>query len=170
VGKLIKPLTPYEIYEKLRAGDTRLLEECRTAAQAQAVTQGVRSTLLDRQAALLRAGWAGAVGDGASGVVRSLVDNAQVGTDQLVEAQKLMDRQSGSFHHAANSVRPVPAEPPKPDFTELNWPFVDYEKQVTEYQADAQHNIEVFRGYDNASEGHESGMRRTRSSTIPAAW
>jgi hypothetical protein len=159
VGKLIKPLTPHEIYEKLRAGDTRLLEEGRTAAQAQAVTEGVRATLLGRQAALLQTGWEGAASGGAAGVVRSLVDNAQVGTDQLVAAQRLMDQQSGSFHHAANSVRPVPAEPPKPDFTDMNWPFVDYEKQVTGYQADAQHNIEVFRGYDNASEDHESGMK-----------
>lgn len=123
------------------------------------MTEGVRATLLGRQAALLQTGWEGAASDGAAGVVRSLVDNAQVGTDQLVAAQRLMDQQSGSFHHAANSVRPVPAEPPKPDFTEMNWPFVDYEKQVTGYQGDAQHNIEVFRGYDNASEDHESGMK-----------
>jgi len=168
VGKLIKPLTPHEIYEKLRAGDTRLLEEGRTAAQTQAMTEGVRSTLLGRQAALLQTGWEGAASDGAAGVVKSLVDNAQVGTDQLVVAQRLMDQQSGSFHHAANSVRPVPAEPPKPDFTDMNWPFVDYEKQVTGYQADAQHNIEVFPRLRQRQRGprkrHEAvhGRRRLR--------
>ncbi|MFL6121833.1 hypothetical protein [Actinophytocola sp.] len=159
VGKLIKPLTPHEIYEKLRAGDTRLLEEGRAAAQAQAVAEGARALLLGKQAALLQSGWEGSAGAGASGVVKSLVDNAHAGTDQLAEAQKLMDRQSSSFHHAANSVRPVPAGPPKQDLTDPMWPFVDYERQVMSYQSDAQHNIDVFRGYDTASESYESGMR-----------
>jgi hypothetical protein len=159
VGKLIKPLTPNEIYESLRGGaGTPLLDEGRHAANLQWQAEQHRADLITKQADLVRAGWQGTASDSASGAVKPLADSALVGSLRLAMAEKIMDRQSSSFHGAANSVRPVAAAPPEPNFVDMMWPFVDYDKKVADYQADAQHNINVFRGYDTTSEGHEMAM------------
>jgi hypothetical protein len=159
VGKLVKPLTPHQIYEKLRGGEgTPLLDEARAAAYAQQEAEHQRAELIRKQALMVQAGWEGKASESASGAVQPLVTNALIGSAQLSVAEKMMDRQSGSFHDAANSVRPVPPEPPQPDVSDPMWPFIDDEKRVADYQADAQHNIEVFRGYDAVSEGHELAM------------
>jgi hypothetical protein len=159
VGKLVKPLTPHEIYESLRGGvGTPQLDEGRHAANLQWQAEQYRADLISRQADLVRTGWEGAASDSASGAVKPLADSALMGSVRLSMAEKIMDRQSASFHDAANSVRPVAAAPPEPDFGDMMWPFVDYDQKVTNYQADAQHNINVFRGYDTTSEGHELAM------------
>jgi hypothetical protein len=80
------------------------------------------------------------------------------GADLLSRAEDLLDRQSGSFHRAANSVRPVSEKPPEMDISNPMLPFADFDKEVTTYQADAQHNLEVYGVYDGASEYNETNM------------
>lgn len=160
MGELIKPLSPHDIYVQLTSGEgTDRLDAAKDAARLQREAQSERADIIRRQADLIAAGWEGTASTSATEAVQPLSTNAALGAVLLATSEELMSWQSESFHTAANSVRPVSSEPPEPDILDMTWPFVDYEKQVTDYQADANHNIEVFRGYDTVSEGHEAGMR-----------
>jgi hypothetical protein len=152
-------MSPHEIYEYLTNGPgTRLLDDAQAAARAEWTKEDGRAELIRKQAELIRGGWQGSAADGAFGAAQPLAKSALDGTDRLSSAEDLLDRQSGSFHRAANSVRPVPQAPPKLDMLDAMVALSDYEKDVKSYQADAQHNIEVFRGYDNASEYNQTNI------------
>lgn len=152
-------MSPHDIYEYLTNGPgTGRLDEAQAAARAEWTKEDGRAELIRKQAELIRSGWQGSAADGAFGAAQPLAKSALDGTDKLSSAEDLLDRQSGSFHRAANSVKPVPQEPPKLDMLQAMVAFSDYEKDVKSYQADAQHNIEVFRGYDHASEYNETNI------------
>lgn len=160
MGKLTGAgMSPHQIYEYLTNGPgTGMLDEAQAATRILWAKEEERADLIRKQAELIRNGWQGAASDGAFGAAQPLAASALSGADQLSLAEDLLDRQSGSFHRAANSVRPVPPEPPRMDMLDTMAPFVDFEKEVKAYQADAQHNIEVFRGYDNASEYNQTNI------------
>jgi hypothetical protein len=152
-------MSPHQIYEYLTHGPgSGTLDEAQAATRAEWTREEARALLIRRQGELIQSGWQGAASDAALGAALPLAESALRGADQLSRAEDLLDRQSGSFNRAANSVRPVPPEPPKMDILDAMAPFADYEKQVRAYQADAQHNIEVFRGYDSASEYNETNL------------
>ena len=114
---------------------------------------------------LIESAWQGAASDGAAGAAQPLAASALAGADLLEQAQDLMDRQSGSFNRAKNDVVPVPPEPPKPDLLDVRVVFTDYENSLTAYQADAQHNIDVFSSYDGASDYNETRMPASYSTS-----
>lgn len=158
MGEFFK-MTPHEIYQYFATGrGTDLLDDAQDATRTEWDLEDHRAQLIRKQGELIRGGWQGAASDGAFGAARPLAESALHGTDHLSRAEDLLDRQSGSFHRAANSVKPVPQEPPQMDITDMMLPFSDYEKQVTSYQADAQHNIDVYGIYDGASEYNEKNM------------
>src|SRR5262249_49370139 len=117
-----------------------------------------RVTRTRLQGYLIQSAWQGAASDAAYGAAQPLAKSVVASADLLNQAQDLVDRQSGSFNRAKNDVRPVSEQPPKPDFLELMVHETDYEKQVTDYQSAAQHNIQVFKGYDGASSYNETNM------------
>jgi len=160
MGKLTSAgMSPHDIYEYLTDGPgSGRLDEAQATARSEWEAEEKRAELIRKQAAMIQGGWQGAAADGAIGAAQPLVKSALDGVDKLSSAEDLLDRQSGSFHRAANSVKPVPPEPPKLDMLEAMVAFSDYEKDVKSYQADAQHNIEVFRGYDNASEYNQTNI------------
>jgi hypothetical protein len=149
-------MSPHEIYQHFANGrGTDRLDDAQDATRAEWRLEEHRSEMIRKQGALVQGGWQGAASEGAFGAVQPLAISAVAGADLLSRAEDLLDRQSGSFHRAANSLKPVPAEPPKLDITDPMLPFTDYEKQVTSYQADAQHNMDVYAVYDGASEYNE---------------
>lgn len=160
MGKLTGAgMSPHQIYEYLTNGPgTAKLDEAQAATRALAAKEEERVELIRKQAELIRSGWQGSASDGAFGATQPLAASVMPGADQLSRAEDLLDRQSGSFHRAANSVRPVPSAPPQMDILDTMLPFTDFEKEVKAYQADAHHNIEVFRGYDNASEYNQTNI------------
>jgi hypothetical protein len=160
VGKLTGAgMSPHDIYIYLKNGPgTGRLDEAQATARVEWTKEDERAELIRKQAEMIRGGWQGSAAEGAFGAAQPLVKSALDGVDKLSSAEDLLDRQSGSFHRAANSVKPVPPEPPKLDMFEAMVAFSDYEKDVKSYQADAQHNIDVFRGYDNASEYNQTNI------------
>ncbi|MFB9303171.1 hypothetical protein [Kibdelosporangium philippinense] len=69
-------------------------------------------------------------------------------------AQDLATRQAGSFGDAKNAVIPVPPAPEKVDpLAAFMVPgaLVTYSQQLDAHKAAAQHNVDVMRGYENAS-------------------
>lgn len=149
-------LTPKQIYEELTGGPgSDTLSTAQRASYDEAERERDRARLITQIGRKIQAGWQGEAASGAFGAATPLADAALRGADDLFRAHDLLDRQSGSFHRAANSVVPVPAGPPDMEVDDFMNP-VDYEKEVRAYQADAEHNMQVFEGYDNASSHNET--------------
>jgi len=158
VGEFFK-VTPHQIYEYFTTGrGTERLDDAQDATRKEWDLEEDRATLIRKQGELIRGGWQGAASEGAFGAAQPLADSALHGAGLLSRAEDLLDRQSGSFHRTANSVKPVPDRPPTMDIGDPMFPFTDYEKDVTSYQSDAQHNIDAYRVYDGASEYNETNM------------
>jgi hypothetical protein len=160
VGEWIKNgMSPHQIYEYFATGrGTGLLDDAQAATRQEWQLEDGRADLIRKQGELIRGGWQGSASEGAFGAAQPLAESALHGADALSRAEDLLDRQSGSYHRAANSVKPMPSEPPQMDINDTMLPFADYDKHVTTYQSDAQHNIEVYRGYDGASEYNQTNM------------
>jgi hypothetical protein len=165
VGQLFKNgMTPHEIYKALTEGPgSGKLDDGQAAALFLWKQEEKRADMIHKQAGLIQGAWQGAAGEGAYGAAQPLAAAAVEGADLLSQSDDLMSRQSGSFNRAKNSVVPVPPEPPQPDLMDFMTFMTDYEKEVTTYQTNAQNNIEVFRGYDGASEYNEVRMPTTFS-------
>lgn len=159
-------MTPHEIYQALTTGPgSDKVDMAQSAAKILWKDESERADLIRRQGELIRSAWQGSASDGAFGAAQPLAASALNRVDELARAEDLLDRQSGSFNRAKNEVRPVPPEPPGIDLTDPMVVFTDYEKQVVAYQADAHHNIDVFEGYDNASNYNETNIP-ARYSTV----
>ena len=152
-------LSPDKIYEYFANGPgTGKLDTAQHATRQEWELEDERADLIRKQGELIRGGWQGAASEGAFGAAQPLAESAMRGAELLSQAEDLLDRQSGSFHRAANSVKPVPSKPPTMDTSNPMLPFMDFETEVTTYQSDAQHNIDVYRVYDGASEYNEKNM------------
>ncbi|MFC4852293.1 hypothetical protein [Actinophytocola glycyrrhizae] len=152
-------MSPHAIYEYFATGrGTGALDDAQAATRTEWEAEDERAHLIRKQGELIRSGWQGAASDGAFGAAQPLAESALEGAALLSRAEDLLDRQSGSFHRAANSVTPVPEEPPGMDLNDPMVVFTDYEAEVKAYQADAHHNMEIYRGYDGASEYNQTNM------------
>lgn len=152
-------MSAQEIYDRLTGGPGSW-----SLARAQQTTENAWTSEEDRASKIkalaetLQSGWQGQAAAGALGSALPVATLATLGAAQLERSQDLLGRQADSFSHAANSVQPVPPQPPE---NQLGDPFpfeTDIDKEVRTYQSAAQHNIEVYRGYDNASEYNEVNM------------
>lgn len=159
-------MTPQQIYDALTNGPgSSTLEAAQKVSYDEARAEQERADRIRRLVSTVESGWQGDAADGAQGAARPLAQNAAEGAEYLYLAQDLLDRQAGSFHRAAASVEPMPAEP-MTDLLEQVVPFdVDTDAEVRAYQEKAQHNIRVFEGYDNASSHNETYLPRQFSST-----
>lgn len=149
-------LTPQQIYEKLTGGPgSGSLGDAQRISYDEASRESERAERITRIGRTIQGGWQGNAADEAYGAAAPLADAALRGADDLYRSQDLLDRQSGSFQRAANSVVPVSDDLPEMDVGDFMNP-VDYEQEVRRYQADAEHNMQVFEGYDNASSHNET--------------
>jgi hypothetical protein len=160
-GKLIGAgLTPHEIYVQVTGGPgSNRLNQAHDATRSEWASEDERAQLIKKLGEKIRGGWEGEASSAAFGAALPLAETAIRGADQLDMSQDLLSRQSGSFHDAANNVRPVPPQPPESNVLNDAIPFeTDLDREIKSYQADAQHNIDVFGGYDNASSYNETNM------------
>ncbi|GAB1513445.1 hypothetical protein [Actinophytocola sp. KF-1] len=169
MGNWFTGMTPHEIYQALTTGPgSDKLDNAQAAAKILWEDEAERADLIRRQGELIRSAWQGSASDGAFGAAQPLAASALNRVDELARAEDLLDRQSGSFNRAKNDVRPVPEAPPSIDLTDPAVVFTDYEKEIVAYQADADHNIDVFRGYDDASNYNETNIPERYSSVAAA--
>lgn len=139
-------MTPHEIYERITGGPgARSLGFAQDATLSEWRQESDRAERIRAMAATIHSGWQGDASVAAYGAAMPLADMALQGAHELQNAREFLIQQSESFHRAANDVRPVPAQPPENSLDD-QFPFdVDHDKEVTSYQADVQHNIQVFR-------------------------
>lgn len=152
-------MAPHEIYGHLTGGPgTTSLGVAQDAAFDECQAERDRADRIRVLANTLRDGWQGEAGAGAYTSAMPLAESAVQSLVLLQRTHDLLARQAESFHRAANDVRPVKAGPPAGSLDE-SFPFdVDHDGQVMSYQADVRHNIDVFRGYDSASQHNETHM------------
>jgi hypothetical protein len=162
-------LSPQEIYEKLTGGPgPATLQAAGDRTRQEWQNEEDRAQLIRRLGEHIRQGWHGESGDAAFGAARPLAEAAIQGADKLGTAHDLLNRQGGSFHRAHNDVRPVPPRPPDNPIADMI-PFeTDLDREIKAYQADAQHNMRVFEGYDNASLYNETNMPKEYSNIRPS--
>lgn len=154
-----RPLSPQDIYEQLTGGaGPRSLFDLQRATRTAWVLEEERAERIHSLVEIARDGWQGDAVQGALAAGVFVTAVARSNAERLAQAEDLLDRQGGSFERAANSVQPVPPEPPDNPLDDLIPWETDHDKQVRAYQTAAQHNIEVFRGYDNASHHNETNM------------
>jgi hypothetical protein len=151
-------LTPAEIYHQIREGKgPGSLNNAQFNIQMELSEETDRAELIASLSDLIATGWQGKASAAAHGVALPLRDHVLTNSDKLDQVQDLLSRQSGSFERAYHGVRPVPDVPQQP--LEEPVPFdVDHAREVALYQALAQHNVDVFRQYDGASEYNETNM------------
>jgi hypothetical protein len=152
-------MTPQEIYRKIKGGPgSPPLDDVQAATRAECELEIDRAHQIEQLSRALEDGWQGEAGGAALSAAVPLREAAFEGSAQLERAQDLLSRQSESFHTAFNEVRPMPDEPPANPMGEAI-PFdTDIDKEVRAYQSDAQHNMNIYRGYDNASQYNETHM------------
>ena len=160
MGKWVNhAMSAHDIYQYFATGrGTASLDDGQAATRIEWQLEDERAHLIRKQGELIRGGWQGAAAEGAFGAAQPLAVSALRGAVLLSRAEDLLDRQSGSFHRAANSVTPVPEEPPALDMSDPMVVFTDHDADVAAYQAQAQHNFDVYRGYDGASQYNETNM------------
>ena len=160
MGEWVKhAMSAHDIYRYFADGrGTSWLDDGQDATRAEWDRELDRARMIRKQGELIRAGWQGSASDGAFGAAQPLAESAEHGATLLSRAEDLLDRQSGSFHRAANSVNPVPEEPPGMDLGDPAVVFGDYEAKVKDFQSQVQHNFDVYGVYDGASEYNETNM------------
>jgi hypothetical protein len=113
--------------------------------------------------------WQGDAADGARLGAMPLVQAHHAAIPLMDTSQDLSQRQVGSFGDAKNAVRPVPPEPATPD----PWSMISmdaevtYAGQVTAHRIAAQHNVDVMRGYENASFFNTKGQPTSYGTITP---
>lgn len=98
--------------------------------------------------------WKGGASGAAQRGLGPLAVEHALAAPALSSAQDLTNRQVGSFDDAKNRVIPVPPAPEKVDpLAAFMNPgaMVTYGEQLGAHKAAAQHNVDVMRGYENAS-------------------
>jgi hypothetical protein len=105
--------------------------------------------------------WQGEAAGAAQRGAGPLATEHELAAPHLGTAQDLNGRQAGSFVDARNAVKPVPPQPIAPDpWAAVNSPgdVVTYRRQVAEFSAANQHNVDVMTGYTAASTFNAKGM------------
>lgn len=158
-------LTPQQIYEQLTGGPgSGKLADASSAASREWQREEERANEIRALAEDIRSGWEGQASEAAHGAAGPLAESALQGASQLHTSEELLNRQTEVFHSAANSVVPVPENPPESNILNDMIPWeTDLDQEIREYQAQAQHNIDVFRTYDTTSLDHEAPLAREYS-------
>lgn len=112
-------------------------------------------------AALQREAWQGeAANEAAANSCTPLLETAAEDSARLGAVQVVAHEQMSAFQNAKNSVKPVAAQ--EPGLTDedvvalLHGDGQKYTDRVTQWQADSQHNVQVFSGY-SATSGSNNG-------------
>jgi hypothetical protein len=122
---------------------------------------GARSARIRALVTRMEAAWQGDAAAAAQRGAGPLETEHDVSGLALDTAQDLTHRQAGSFSEARSRVVPVPPEPvmsnPLAVFTDPT-AALDFERQVDEHNAAAQHNVDVMNGYAGASEYNTTNL------------
>lgn len=153
-------LNPHQIYLQLTNGPgAASIHEAQDAANRIHASHFERGQRIAQLADKIAAGWQGTAALAAYGAAQPLASHALARLDTLHTAQDLLGRDAESFQRARNDVRPVPPNPPESNILNDLTPWqTDLDKEIKQYQEDAQHNIAIFDAYDGASLYNETNM------------
>lgn len=158
-------MTGAEIYENFHAGagpaglvgGTAIVQEVAASYES-------RAARFRELVALMESAWQGDAAEAARRGAGPVAVEHELSGFALGTAQDLTDRQAGSFGEAKNRVMPVPPKPemlnPVVAFTDP-MAVIDHERQVDEYNAAAQRNVDVMNGYSGASEYNTTNLPTT---------
>ncbi|MYW91159.1 hypothetical protein G3I59_11215 [Amycolatopsis rubida] len=151
-----------EIYRELTTGSGAgsLGDTQHAASQLSDQLLGL-ATRVGTLAAYQSEAWQGEVANEASAnSCTPLIETSAEDSARLGAVQAIAHEQMSAFQNAKNSVKPVAAQ--EPGFTDeevvalLHGDGQKYTDRVTQWQADSQHNVQVFSGY-SATSGSNNG-------------
>ncbi|HVK21927.1 MAG TPA: hypothetical protein VM677_11255, partial [Actinokineospora sp.] len=153
-------MSAHQIYIALTEGPgTDSLESAYGVADTEANLEAERAKLVRRLAEKIEAGWEGQAGTAALGAAQPLVDVSIVGAANLEKTHVLLREQAGGFNRASTQVYPVAENAPETNWVDDWSPWeTDTEEEVKEYQEKSEHNIQVYRQYDDQSMSNEQEL------------
>ncbi|MYW94773.1 MULTISPECIES: PPE domain-containing protein [Amycolatopsis] len=163
-------LTAAEIYEQVTGGPG-----AESLGAAHSVADKLSQRLADRAARVLAlrdkvsSGWQGSSGEEAANACGPLAMAAADDSAHLSIARGSVNDQMSAFQTAKNSVKRVPAQQPEMTggdlINVLHGNGDTYSARLSQWHADAQHNVQVFGGYSSTS-GTNSSRVPTRYSQL----
>jgi hypothetical protein len=148
-------LSGQEIYENFtNAEGAEGLAQGAATVQRVVAKYNERGDQIKRILGKMDAMWKGDAADAAHRGAGPLAVEHALAAPAMDAAQDLSARQAGSFNDAKNAVIPVPPTPEKVDpLAAFLAPgeLVTYQQQLGRHNVAAQHNVDVMRGYENAS-------------------
>src|SRR5438552_15831977 len=153
-------LSAYEIYVQMNNGpSTGSLNQAHEVSWSEAQAEERRALQIRRIAEKTQAGWHGAAAQGAWGAAGPLAEAAKDAANKQQTTQNLLAEQSDSFYSARGSLRDVPESPPQSNVINDMIPWeTDLDRDIKKYQADSQHNIDVYSRYDEQSLNNEEAF------------
>ncbi|CRK60570.1 Glycine-rich cell wall structural protein 1 precursor [Alloactinosynnema sp. L-07] len=153
-------LSAHQIYIALKEGPgTHSLESAYGVADTEATLEAERAKLVQRLAEKIEAGWEGQAGAAAFGAAKPLADVSIVGATNLEKTHILLQQQADGFNRASSQVHPVAENPPETNWIDDWSPWdTDTEDEVKRHQEKSEHNIRVYRQYDDQSMSNEQEL------------
>ncbi|WP_024877043.1 PPE domain-containing protein [Saccharomonospora piscinae] len=155
-----RELDAHQIYERLHAGPgTGSLVEGQSSANTLKDHFGERVAQMDSLAQRMDAAWQGDASQAAKAGANPLKQWLQDSEGKLHESSHSMGSQLDAFNTTINRVQPVPAKPPESDFLNDITPWqTDTDREISEYNAKAQANVEAYNAYYQLSSANGQSM------------
>lgn len=158
-------LSPAEIFNKVTGG-----QGAESLGETDRVALQLSERLLDRidriaqLSAKVRAGWQGASAEEAANSTTPLMAATADHSTSLVSLHAAANDQISAFQLVKNTVKPIGDRPKltPQDVYDLIHGNSSYFRKLDQWQADAQHNVDAYAGYNSATE--------TNTAAIPALY
>ncbi|HEX4722552.1 MAG TPA: hypothetical protein VH333_08565, partial [Pseudonocardiaceae bacterium] len=160
-----------DIFHRIRGGHGSSGFASNSAmAESQSNLQSSINTQVTNLNNKMNASWTGNASDQAVSGAAPLATAADSASGALNQASTAMTNQVNSFHTAYNSVVPMANAAPQNNVgNELVSAFgvnTPLDQQISQYNTDGQHNVQVYNNYSNASSANAADMP-TDFGTLP---
>ncbi|WP_034241104.1 PPE domain-containing protein, partial [Saccharomonospora iraqiensis] len=157
-----RTIDPHQIYQQLTSGPgTGSLENGREAAGKLKQTFDERVRQMDDLASKMDQAWQGDSGEAAKVGARPLKDWLLDSGYKLESSDRTMGAQADAFNGAVSRVQQVPQKPPESGWlNDINPLTTDKDREIAEYNAKAQANVDAFNAYYEATTTNSRSVPR----------
>ncbi|OLT45474.1 hypothetical protein BJF85_18475, partial [Saccharomonospora sp. CUA-673] len=150
----------YQIYQKITSGrGTASLHEGQAASLELSNLHSQRATQISQINSTMASAWTGEGAESARMGAQPLQTWMGDASANLGTSGQVMSTQAGAFENARNNVQPLPAEPPENSWGNKLKPWeTDLDRDIAEYNDNANKNVQVFNQYHDTSSQNAGQM------------